>query len=229
MNPRILVLVSALSVPLAAIAAEPARVVAVSGSATVSTEPDRVRFSLGVDSQDPDVTVAFEKTAAAMSAVIQALKASGVDEKEIQTSRMNVSEIRRRDRDRELVTYRATNRVTVTRKELDDVAELLQAAIGAGANGIDSLSFYLADDSKVTGRGLKKAFEDARMKAQQLAALSGAKLGRVLSVTDGTPVYTPQPRAMKTMAFAAESSIAPGMEEVRFQVAVEFELLDRTD
>ena len=45
-----------------------------------------------------------------MSAVIEALKAYGVAEQEIQTSRMNVSEIRSRDRDRELVAYRATTK-----------------------------------------------------------------------------------------------------------------------
>jgi len=196
------------------------RGLSVQGSASVSLEPDRVTFTVGVDAQDKSVSGAFERVSSRVAAMIAALEKAGVRAEEIQTSRVALHDVR--DRDNSILGYQASNRVTVTRNDLTNVGELLQAAVDAGANGIDNLWFSVADPSVVSEEGLQLAFENARRKAAKLAELSGAKLGKVLAISDGTSGPQPYP-AMRMESFAGKT-ISAGTEEITFQVSVTFEL-----
>ena len=114
------------------------RHVRVAGSAVVRLPPDRVSFSAGVETLHANVSQAFRMNAQKVEAVLAALKAKGVEPKELQTSDA-----------RGLVTqpgwhvsargYRVANRVIVTREKAADVGDLIEAAIAAGSNDVGQL------------------------------------------------------------------------------------------
>ena len=63
---------------------------------------------------------------------------------------------------------------------------------------------------------------DAKVKAGLLAAQSGAKVGKVLKVTELNPGV---PMMAKMAAFSS-SSVETGMQSIRAELAVEFQLVE---
>jgi uncharacterized protein len=198
------------------------RTVTVNGSATVRLPPDRVQFTVGVETVDADAAKAFGANEAKVKAVITSLKAKGVAAKDIQTSNLDISS--RDERGERFSGFRVSNLVTVTSTEPAKAGELLQAAVAAGANWAGGLRFSVADPSKIRTRGLELAFQDARGKAEALAQLSKKSLGEVVCVSEA-PTYDSGSINNNLVSFTDSSSgTEAGAERVSFSVSVVFEL-----
>jgi uncharacterized protein YggE len=192
-----------------------------SGSAVVRLPPDRVSFSVGVETLDANVSRAFRNNAQKVEAVLNALKAKGVQAKELQTSDLEVSS---RNMDGTPADgYRVSNRVTVSREDASGVGELIQAAIGAGANDAGRLNFFVANPDAAQARGLELAFASAKAKAETMAALSKRTLGDVLCVAEGGGGGFPAASFARTAA-AGAGSVESGTEAITFGVTVVFAL-----
>jgi uncharacterized protein YggE len=89
--------------------------------------------------------------------------------------------------------YVATHRITVTLSDRAAFGGLLAALVDVAENdlGIDGIDQTVNDVAQVTRRASEAAFSDARERAEQFAALSDRRLGRVVSVTDS---HSPGPR-----------------------------------
>ena len=62
---------------------------------------------------------------------------------------------------------------------------LVDAAVGAGANNVDGPNLDTADKSALYDQALKQAFDDAKGKAQAIAAAAGLTLGAIVKVQEG--------------------------------------------
>jgi uncharacterized protein YggE len=198
--------------------------VTVTGSSVVRLPPDRVSFSVGVDTEGADLAQAFKANGVKLTAVLAALKTKGVQPKEIQTSNLEVTS--RDDEGKKLPGFRVRNLVTVTRDDPATVAELLQAAITAGANQAGSLRFFVAEPSRVQQRGLELAYRDARSKAETLARLANLVVGNALCVVE-SPTWGggPQNSNLIGVGYVDYSSpVEVGSEQVTFGVTVTYEL-----
>ena len=183
--------------------------------------PDRVSFSVGVETQHANVSEAFRANGRRVEAVLAALKAKGVQGKELQTSDLEISS--RNPDGTPAKGYRVANRVTVTRESAAAVGELIEAAIAAGANEANRLSFYLADPGVAQKRGLELAFASARAKAETLAALAKQPLGEALCVTEEVGGGNPMSN-VALMTRGGADTIEAGTEAVTFSVNVVFAL-----
>lgn len=205
-----------------------AEAVSVSGVGKVRLTPDRVSFTVGVESVAPTVEEATKKNNEKISQVIAALKQAGAKDPEIQTTNFSVipqQEFPEGKRPR-VTGYQVTNSVTVTRDKTTDASSLLQAAVSVGANQVSGLSFTVADQVRGRSEGLQAAFEDARAKAQVLAQAAGRSLGRVIAISEGG-ASVPPPIIQRSLAMKAETLDVPveqGTEELSFTVMVSFEL-----
>ena len=203
------------------------RQVTVIGSGVVRLPPDRVSFSVGVETEAPSVAQAFKANGAKLTAVLAALKAKGVQPKEIQTSNLEVAS--RDDEGKKLPGVRVSNLVTVSRDDPTTVGELLQATITAGANQVGSLRFFVAEPAKVQHRGLELAYQNARSKAESLAALANQSLSDVLCVIE-SPAWGggPQNSSLIALGYSSYSSpVEAGSEQVSLGVTVTYELKGR--
>lgn len=163
------------------------RTITVVGEGKVTIKPDVARSQIGVEVVKSTVPEATAEAQTVMEAVLDALKAAGVAEKDIQTSGYNIWVERRpatEGKTQDEVLYHVTNQVQVVIRNLDEVAEVLDAAIEAGANNIYGVTFGLDNTSKVKSEARAKAIADGEAKAEELATLNGVKLGEILQVSE---------------------------------------------
>ncbi len=201
-----------------------ARTIIVTGGATVLAPPDRVSFSVGIETEAASVSQAFRTNGSKLNALLAALKEKGVEPKEIQTSNFEITS--RNYRGKKLPGFRVSNVITVTREDTKTVGELLQTAISTGANQASGLRFFVGDPRRLQNRGLELAFQDAKAKAETLAGLAKQSLGNVICMSE---VASPGSDVFRNKGYLSDRSsalqfIEAGTEEVSFSVGVVFEL-----
>lgn len=199
------------------------RLVTVSGEATVAVPPDTAVIRIGVSSLEKTAREAGETNAKQMTAALAAVKASGIAERDIQTSRVSLQP--QYDPNKagtaRLTGFQANNQVTIRIRDIDNLPAVLDRAIAAGANEMSGIEFVVSEQSKLLDQARAEAIADARRKAELYARAAGAKLGQVVSISEeGT---APQPRPMQAMR-AGAVPIAPGEQTLRVIVSVSYEL-----
>jgi uncharacterized protein YggE len=116
----------------------------------------------------------------------------------------------------------------VTIKDLAKVGSVLDAAVGAGANSVQDISFELRPETqeKVKQDALKAATAAARTKAQILATAAGAKLGDIVSLSENSYImpYLANSKTVMTSADAAPTPINPAQVTVSASVQLSYEL-----
>jgi hypothetical protein len=202
--------------------------VSVSGTGRVRLTPDRVSFTIGVQTAGASVTAAVQENSARVSAIIAALKKLGAGDRDIQTSQLSIypQQDRQDGRPPRISGYQVSNTVTVTRNDPTEVGKLLQAAVDAGANSLSGVEFSVSDPARGRDAGLQGAFAEARAKAEVLARAAGRTVGRALTISEGAVVRPPMPRAgtMIMEARMAEVPVMSGSQEESYTVSVVFEL-----
>src|SRR4051794_23932046 len=122
----------------------------VSGEGIVYGSPDVAYLEVGVQTVDPDLSKAFGQTGDKITGVLNALKKLGIEDKDIQTTGVNVSPQSQYDNNGNLTgtsSYTVSNSVEVTIRKVDQVEAILTSTVQAGANSINSLTFGIQDPS----------------------------------------------------------------------------------
>jgi uncharacterized protein YggE len=171
------------------------RTISVTGNAEVILAPDIAYVSIGVHSEAETAKAAVATNNSQTQAVIDAIKAQGVDEKDIQTTNFSVYQSEKYAPTGEsLGTYfMADNTVYVTIRDISKIGDILDASIQAGANNIYGITFDVQDKEAAMASGRDQAMVDANAQAEQLATAAGVKLGDVQSISyyssAPSPVY----------------------------------------
>jgi len=200
------------------------RTITVVGEGTVRIEPDVAEASIGVEVMGDAVKDASADAEATMNAVIAALRKQGIASKDIQTSSYSIwtersygSELRADSP----VIYRVNNSVTVKIRDLTAVGDVLDAVIEAGANNINGVTFGVADPAPLAAEARRLAAENARTRAEELAALHGVTVGEVVSISEvmgGGVLPNFQRAAAESVALGGP--VAPGELELTAQLQV---------
>ena len=205
----------------------PARSIVVVGTGSASAAPDLATAQIGVDTQAASPEEATRLNDERVKQVIEALKALGIDEADIQTAYYSLySEQRYRPETGEPTgefTYRVSSGLSVKIRDLSKAGSALGEAVKAGANNISGVSFSIADTAALQAKAREKAVADAKTRAQSLAQLSGVELGEVMIVSEviggGSPIFYD---AAKLGMGGGGAPIQPGQLEVSMQVQVSF-------
>jgi len=159
-------------------------------------------------------------------AVIAALRAQGVAEKDIRTTSFNIYPQRdyKGNNNYEIVGYQVNNTVSATLRDLDSVGKTLQLTIEAGANNISGISFTLDDPEPFRDEARTKAVEDARRRAEGMAEAAGIELGKVINISESSySGYVVARGESYDAAMAKEEvPIEPGELELTVQVSMVF-------
>jgi uncharacterized protein YggE len=212
----------------------PPRSIEASGTASISADPDRARLTVSVSSTAPAAKEATEATARKMKEVVSVLKEKVGADGKVETTSYSVHaeysyENRGNARHRKLEGYTATNTVSAETATLDAMGTLIDSAVGAGANQINSVGFFLADDSEIRRRALIQAGKNARAEGAAIAESLQVELGPVLHATTSPGFDGPRPMALRSAAMSAAEAvpateILPGAVKVRASVRVSFEI-----
>ena len=208
---------------------ELSRYITVVGRGKVSLVPDVAEINVGAEASGSTVSEAKAEVDGRMEAIVVALKEMGVTDEEIQTSHYSIYyerepyyPVAREEGPQEAEgVYRVSNMLRVTIKEIEQVGQILDAVVEAGANQMYGVSFTISDDESWQSDAREKAMADARVRAEDLAGLAGVKLGEVLSVSEvigSAPIVVEREMA----AAYGGGGIAPGELEISLQIQVTF-------
>jgi len=202
------------------------RTVSVSATGSVAAEPDIARVTAGVVAEADTAKEAIARNSAAMAKVISALKSAGIAPKDLQTTSLHVDPRytqAKEGRPARIDGYRVSNQVRLTVRDVKKLGDVLDEAIEAGANRINSISFDVANAETIKDEARKQAMANARRRAELYVAAAGVKLGPVLriseSVSDVGPRESVSPRAM-----AASIPIEAGTRVLDVEVHVTYGL-----
>lgn len=197
----------------------------VSGEGSVTTKPDLVVARLGVDITEATLKNAQAEAIGRMNAVMAALKAEGIAEKDIQTVRYYVSPERQStSRETYETVYRVSNIVSVKVRDLSKIGDIIDAVVTAGANQVQSIGFTVEDPTALQKEARKEAMADAKAKAEQLAQLAGVTLGKAFYISEGGGAI-PSSSVVREMADGLGGGATPisgGELEVTVQVQVAY-------
>ena len=156
----------------------------VTGNGQVYVTPDVAYINIGVKSQADKVADALKKNNDQAAGVASALKAMGVDPKDIQTSAFNVYPQQEFGPNGEVTRtyYVVENTVFVTARNLQTWDRCWMQLCKMGPIPLNSIQFDVLDKAKATSEARKLAVQDAHTQAQELADAAGVKLGPLTSL-----------------------------------------------
>jgi uncharacterized protein len=211
--------------------AEEVRVVhtiSLGGHGEVRVTPDTAIVTVGVLSQAATARDALTANSQAMRSIFAALKAAGIEAKDIQTSNFSVQpryDYGDNTQPPKLVGYDVSNNVTVTVRKIDTLGATLDTLVSAGSNQINGISFQVAKPDDGLDEARKLAVADAARKAQVYAGAAQIQLGDVVSISEGTPFQPPVVMQAKTMrADIAAVPIAEGQQTISADVNIIWEI-----
>jgi uncharacterized protein YggE len=202
------------------------RAIVVAGEGMVSAAPDMAEVSAGVQTRAATARAALDQNNTAMAKVLDALKKAGIADKDVQTSRLNLSPAYDRNPgngERRPNGYLVSNSVIVRVRDLPKVGTLLDTLVSAGANDLGGVRFLIAEPQPLMDEARRRAVADATRRAKLLADAAGIHLGKVERI-DESGIQVPRPM-MAAADFAMRSSAVPvaaGEQEIRVTLSVRF-------
>jgi len=221
--------------PLAAAQEPQVSVPAVQGTLlTVSADgmsegrPDMAVINLGVTTEGQTAAAALAENARRMTALTQALRRAGVAERDIQTSNVSVYPQQQyvEGQSPRITGYQANNTVTAKVRRIDNTGRVIDAAVAAGGNTVNGVSFSYQNPDEQLDAARRDAIAEARRRADLYASALNMRVHRVVAVQEGGGYSPPIPMPMMARMEAQDAStpIAPGQIETRMNVNVTFEL-----
>ncbi|MCL2573167.1 MAG: SIMPL domain-containing protein [Defluviitaleaceae bacterium] len=189
------------------LAASSAPTITVNGAGAVSVTPDMATVNLGVSTQNASVQRALEENNILVATVIAAMLEIGIDEDDIRTASFWIDPAFGPDWTT-ITGFRVTNSVSVIVRDIEQVGDVLGAAVAAGANVSHGVSFGISDSASAYSQALALAVQNAEGKAQALAAALGRDITGIVSVVEMGGMHSPMARGLYGAGAVAEADMA---------------------
>lgn len=183
--------------------------IAVASRGEVKVNPDRANIQISVQTRAETAAAAASENARKQKAVIDALRALGIDAKDIATVGYNVYPEQRYEPNKEpvVVGYNVTNTLSVDLKSINMVGPAIDASLAKGANMINSLQFYASNTEAARQEAIAIAVKKARSDADAAARAAGGAITGLLEINVGA-YYPPPPRPLEMKVRGAVASSA---------------------
>lgn len=170
--------------------------ITVTGCGSVSVSPDQAKVSLGVLTIAPTAGEAQRENSSKANKIINALVAAGVPKEKIATQNYTIWPECSYPKPEEnkpptITAYRVSNTILVTLDDITKVGQVIDTAVAAGANQVESIQFLRQDTSSAQREALQKACQEARRKADAIAQSLGLQILGVQSVQESSSVTLP--------------------------------------
>jgi len=162
--------------------AGPRDTVTVVGEGTQNATPDNALISLGVQVRRGSAGDAMNAASAEMTALLNAIKAQGVQDVDIQTTGISIFQ----DNQFGSIGYEGGDTVSVKIHHIGNIGSVIAAAQRAVGNDIQlsGISLQLSDNATQLRGARQSAMAAAAARAKEWAGLAGRHLGKVLSVSE---------------------------------------------
>lgn len=220
----------------------------VEGTGTATAVPDSGVVNLGVTETATTVADAQSKTNEIATKIINDIKKLGIAEKDIKTTNYSVNPNYGSNpkplpgdpqtmmypvqdgREQQIIGYTVTQNLEIDVKQMDKTNKVVDTATADGANLVGQVSFSFSDEmkTKLENKAREDAIKEAKQKAQNLAEISGIRLGKLINVvesSDGRPWLMPMMVSGKGTSDQSvpSTNITPGESKVTITVTLFYE------
>jgi len=209
----------------------------VTGEGKVYAKPDVAILELSVVSQNKDVKLVQTENDSKMQEVVNFLKESGIEGKDIKTTQYNLQPQYDYSWCRstelpiycppKLVDYILTQTLEVKIRDFEKIGDIVGALTSVGVNQISSINFTIENVDEIMSQARKEAIEKAQAKALSISWAAGVKLGKIIEISEGNN-YNPPLRTMMAKDISEATNSAPietGTNEIIINVSLTYELL----
>lgn len=207
--------------------------VTVSGQGKVYVKPDIALVNLGVRTEGQTTQDVIGRNTDKMNAVIKAIKDMGVEEKDIQTTNYYLAPLYNYTEaaGRVFQGYELQQSLEVKIRDFAKVGEIMQKATAAGSNLTSNLQFTIEDPQQYKEEARAKAIAQAKSSAENLAKVSGLRLGKIVNVYENYsyPISYATKEGYGIGGGAMDSAapapvIQPGQQEVQITINLVYEV-----
>lgn len=238
---KLFLAVTALAAAITALPAkaadEPTPKIIVSGEGEAWAAPDMAVVNLTVLREAPTSREALDANNKAMSDVMAAMKAFGIEDKDLQTSGFSIQPRyqypdpnKNETFEPKIIGYTVINTLGVRVRDLTKVGEVLDQSVTLGVNQGGDITFLKDDSAPIIEEARKKAVENAIAKAKTMTSVAGVGIGRILEMSEQSWQPGPVPMVRAEMAMAKMDAGAPpvpvaaGQNSYKVTVNVTFEI-----
>ena len=208
---------------------QPPPSITVSGNGKVVYVPDVGYVHVGVSSNGWTAAEAWKKNEEIVKKIFAELKKLGIEEKDLKTSNISVQPRyeHKKDEPPKFLGYTVSYDLSVTVRKLDQMGDVLDGAVEAGANRNLAISFGCSKIDELVDEARLKAVTEARKKANLYVTGAGARLGNVLGISD-TPYYPLHQRYAIEAAMLKDAKasipVMAGEQELTINLTVTWEI-----
>jgi uncharacterized protein len=204
----------------------PEHTISVTGSGTVTVAPDMATIRLGVLVERSTAKAAREAAATSMTKVVAAIRKLAIEDRDIATSAISLSPVYSYPQNSapRIRGYQLQNAVTVTVRKLDQLSDVLDDAVAAGATTVEGITFDVADRAAAEKSAREAAVKDAKAKAETLAAGVNVRIAGVAAMSESvvTPVWYGREYAAAAPLKDASTPVLAGSTDVVITVSLTF-------
>jgi hypothetical protein len=212
--------------------------ITVSATGEVYSKPDLALTSFSVVTTAKTVADALAENTQKMNAVIEAVKAQGVEDKDLKTVSFNIYPkyewynantcLTPCPNGRQvLVGYEVSQSLQVKIRDLTKVGAVIETAAQEGANQISGLQFTIDNEDALQKEAREKAILEARTKAKELAKELDVRLGRVTNFSEASsyPYYYRTEAAIPSAKGGGDGlAIETGENKIEVSVTITYEI-----
>ena len=201
----------------------------ISATGDVTRVPDIAIITAGVVTRSATAGAALQQAATRMNRVVAALKRAGVEDRDIQTSNINLNPeyTYANNQPPKLNGYTASNQLTIRFRDIANSGKILDALVAEGANQINGPSLTIDKPEAALDEARARAVAVARARADLYARSLGLRVVRVVAVSESGGYAAPPPMPpmmMEARAQAADTKIEPGEQKLSVTLSMTFEL-----
>ena len=199
----------------------------VTGEGTATLTPDMAQVTLAVVTEAKSPVDALTENNVLSTKLYSRLAAFKISATNVQTVDLSIQPVYIYEKEvSKLTGYTVRNQLTITVRDLSILGTVLTTLVEDGANRLGGLQFAASNTRQAMDIARIAAMKDACRKAKILTQTAGAKVGRLISVSESSNYPTPRP-AFEMRAAAAGGTPAPtsaGQLVVTVRISVKYDI-----
>ncbi len=209
----------------------------VSGEGKIYVKPDLAVVEASVVAQNKDFRLVQSEADTKMANVINFLKESGIEDKDIKTIQYNLQPQYDYSWCRisefpvycppKLVDYILTQTIQIKVRDFEKLGNIIGNLSAVGVNQISGINFTVEKADEYQNKVREEAIAKAQAKALNISKASGVKLGKIIAVNEGTAPASIIRTMAKEELMAADVSapIEAGSNEISVNISLTYEIL----
>lgn len=190
--------------------------IAVTGTGEATVTPDMAMVTLVVLREAPTAREALDANNEAMAAVLAAMRAEGIESRDLQTSNFNIQPrytYPQPDKNTlpgapRIDGYVVNNALTIRLRNLPKLGAVLDKAVTLGVNAGGNITFTTENPEEAIETARTNAVKNALSKARTIVTTANVNLGPIVEITE-VDRQPPRPMAMRNMAADSGAEAVP--------------------